>query len=260
MGNLGASGDPRSFEKRNRAADPAPFTVNGLTAEQAAAQQRQHPPMPAVAGQDDRPTVAHKLIEGVGADFDKHRQQVEAAAYDKRAGRWTKEPGDIRADVESFASKPEVQQQIQQAVQLVAGMRDEAQAEVDKVRNNLVPQRDTAAEIKAQRDWARAERLLDSAGSDGQRAAMAQQMLQQIADPAEFATAVEEFGPYLQAHGQPTQWLEQTITERIPALGEARQQLSRAERELAVAKFNADQQKRALARGDRAKHLVDKIG
>jgi hypothetical protein len=149
--------------------------------------------------------------------------------------------------------------QIDKAVELVTDWRDEKRAAVDKIRSGLIPERDTAAEIKAQRDWARSERLLDSAPSDGERAKMAQQMLEQISNPAEFATAVEEFGPYLKAHGLPTQWLEQTITERIPALGEARQQLSQAERELTKTKFNADQQRRMLAKGGRAKYLVERI-
>jgi hypothetical protein len=112
---------------------------------------------------------------------------------------------------------------------------------------------------KAQRDWARAERLLDSAGTGGERAAMAHQMLERIDNPAEFATTVEEFGPYRQTHGLPTQWLERTITERIPLWVKRGNTFRKPERELTKTRFNADQQKRALAQGGRVKHLVDHI-
>jgi len=162
------------------------FTINGIDAN--APLPPAPPPAPTVPGEDQRPTLAHKLIEGVGAQFGQHRKNVEDAAYDPRAGRWKREAGDVRADVEGFASKPEVQAQLEKAVELVADWRDEKRAKVDEIRNGLIPERDTAAEIKAQRDWSRAEKLLDSAGSDSERAMMARRMLEQTNNPAEFAT------------------------------------------------------------------------
>ena len=83
------------------------------------------------------------------------------------------EPQDHKAAIEDFARKPEVTQQLNQAVQLVADVRDEARAEVDKIRAGLIPQRDTAAELKAQRDWQRQKEYLDASANEAERVARA---------------------------------------------------------------------------------------
>jgi len=51
--------------------------------------------------------------------------------------------------------------------------------------------------------------------------------------------------------------LESAVAERVSPLAEARRRAAEAERRLTVTKFNADAQRRALARGSKASHLVD---
>ena len=88
MGNLGAAGDPREVYKRYQEQDqgPVPFTIGGKTPEQLdnEVQQRQQA---AATSQADPVVLAHKLIDGVGAAFDQHRQQVDEQVFDKRTGR-----------------------------------------------------------------------------------------------------------------------------------------------------------------------------
>jgi hypothetical protein len=139
----------------------------------------------------------------------------------------------------------------------VADVLTEAQTAEKVVRAALIPPKDTAGEIRAQRTWARQQALLDSAGNESQRVAMARQMVRETTDFGDFATAVEELAPYLKSHGQPTDWLESEIAQRIPAFAEAKQNVSKAERQLTVTKFNADSQRRALAKGATFGHLVD---
>jgi hypothetical protein len=192
---------------------------------------------------------AHKLIQDVGKGFDQHRESVDGQ-------RGWMSPEGMAAAVDSYGSRPEVQQQLDRAVDMVTAVRDEAQATVDSVRAALIPQRDMAGELRAQRDWARQQRLLDSAGNESRRVAMAQEMVRETTDPAQFATLIEEVQPYLASYGLPTGWLDGEIAQRVPALREAKRDLAQADKALTVTRFNVDQQRRALARGARAQHLV----
>jgi hypothetical protein len=101
------------------------------------------------------------MIDGVVKAFEQHRQDVDARSVNKDTGRPTIEPEDIQAEVNSFGNRPDVQEQLSKAAQLVADMRDEAKAEVNRISFELIPQRDLATEVRAQRDWARQVRLLD---------------------------------------------------------------------------------------------------
>ena len=206
---------------------------------------------------DDRVTLAHELIENVGDAFEQHRQQVDQAAYDERSGRWTKEPLDRQADVEDFARRPDVQAKLQKAVELAGDVVAEAQGRVSEVKATLIPERDMAGQVAAQRQWARSERLLDSAKTDGERAAMARKLLENASSPAELATLLEEVAPYMQAHGLPVSHLDQVVAQRVPELAYARQNLRQAEKYLTITKANAAQQQRMLQTGHRATHLVD---
>lgn len=212
------------------------------------------PPAPSVpvssVPADERIAQAYKAIQEVGTGFEEHRQDIEAQRGQLR-------PEAMRPMVEGYVNRPEVKAKFDQAVQLASDVVTEAQNEEKIIRAALVPPRDAAAETKAQRDWARAERRLDSAKTNTERAMLAQQMLEQISDPAEFATAIEEFEPYLRDHGLPTQLVETVIAKRVPALAEARAKVAKAERQLTVTKFNVDSQRRALAKGGTFGHLID---
>jgi chromosome segregation ATPase len=210
------------------------------------------PPTPASAPSvpaDERITQAYKTIQDVGESFEKHRQDIEAQ-------RGQLKPEAMRPMIESYVNRPEVKAKFDQAVQQVEDVLTEAQTEEKIIRTALVPPRDTAGEIRAQRIWARQQQLLDSAGNESQRVAMAREIVWETTDFADFATAVEELAPYLKSHGQPTDWLENEIAQRIPALAEAKQNVSKAERQLMRARADADMQKRALAKGHKAGHLV----
>ncbi|MGO8769511.1 hypothetical protein [Mycobacterium sp.] len=74
--------------------------------------------------------------------------------------------------------------QLDNAVGLVSELRDEAKAEADKIKASLVPPRDVAGELRAQRNWARQEKLLDAAKNQAQRVAIAQQLIKETSDPA----------------------------------------------------------------------------
>lgn len=78
-----------------------------------------------------------------------------------------------------------------------------------------------------------------------QRSAIAAQIIGEITDPAEFATAVEEIGPYLRAQGLPTDWIDDKITQRIPVLAQAKQRLTKADRAVIKTRFDASRQRRA---------------
>jgi hypothetical protein len=243
--------DPRDFYANRLDERPSPFRIVKRPPSQPAPKAPEQPPL------DERITLAHKLIEGAGAAFDQHCRNVDNEAMDQQTGRRVFDADEHKARVESFGSRDDVQAGLDQAVRLATEVRDEAQTAVNAIRAGLTPERDTAAELKAQRTWSRQQRLLDSAETDGQRASIAQQIISNTTDISEFATAVEEIAPYLAAHGQPTEWLEDKMAQRVPALSEAKNKLAAADSALTVTQFNANQQRRALSSGHRATQLVD---
>jgi hypothetical protein len=231
----------------NYDADHPVMTVEPISRPQPAPQ-----PAP-YQGRDPRIAQAYKQIQNVGAQFEQHRQQIEGRRAD-----YVDNLDRMRDDVNKFAYRPETQADLDGAVQLAATVRDEAVALKDTIRAAMIPARDAAGELRAQRQWARHEKLLDSAGSVGQRAALAQQIVASITDPGEFAAvACEELKPYLRTKGDPTEWLEDRISRRVPLYAEAVDRAAKAEKQLVTTRFNVDQQRRALAKGRAAGHLVD---
>ena len=107
--------------------------------------------------------------------------------------------------VESYGHRLDVLAQLDRAVGLTTAVRDEAQIRVSVVGAAMVPQRDTAWEIRAQRQWSRYEGLLESAtNTPARRVGTRDRGV--LADPREFATvACEELKPHLRSKGDLTE-------------------------------------------------------
>lgn len=225
--------------------DHPPLTIVGSSTPRPAPA-----PAPTASALDVRIAQAHKTIQQVGENFEDHRQAIEAQ-------RGVLRPEAMRPLVEGYVDQPEVKAALDGAVQQVADVLSEAQAEEKVIRAALIPPRDMAGQVEAQRTWARQKEYLDSSADGSERIARAREIIRGTPDLATFQTAVEEIIPNLRTNGLPTAWAEEEIAQRVPALAQARQKVADAEKQLTTTRFNAAEQKRALARGATFGHLVD---
>ena len=152
----------------------------------------------------------------------------------------------VREAVAGFASSQEALA-VDRAVDQVRQRRDGAQDQLDKVRQRLSPDGDTAAELRAGRFWSRTRGLLDSVDNSG-LLSRTQDLLAK-ASRTELGTLLQELAPYLISRGQTTDWLDSAVAEIAPEFGHAKKQLRTADQALQIAKFNANALHRAFREG-----------
>jgi len=141
------------------------------------------------------------------------------------------------------------------AVDQVRQRRDGAQEQLNKIRQELSPDGDTAAELRAGRFWNRTKGLLDSVDNSG-LLSRTQDLLAK-ASRTELGTLLQELAPYLISRGQTTDWLDSAVAEIAPEFGRAREQLRTADQALQIAKFNANALRRGFREGRLPSVIVD---
>ena len=114
----------------------------------------------------------------------------------------------------------------------VAKVRDRADAaskQVEKIRKDLSPFGDTAAELRAARYWDRTKPLLDNAkeGAFGRA-----QKLIASANREELGTLLQELPAYLEALGHPTDWIDTAVGQVVPEFAQATKQHQKARHHL----------------------------
>lgn len=178
---------------------------------------------------------AHSAVVHAGNEFQKH---VDAVQRD----RHHYSPDGFRSQITRFGDT-DAARAVDKAVEQVRARREQAQNELDKIRADLTPDGDTAAELRANRYWNRTKAVLDTLDS-GHLLRSAQDLVAK-AGTAELGTLLQELGPYFASRGKTTEWIEPTVAQVVPEFGRAREQLTKADQALQVTEFNA----KALRRG-----------
>lgn len=128
----------------------------------------------------------------------------------------------------------------------VRDQADKAGAQIEKIRRDLSPNGDTAAELRATRYWNRTKAVLDTAKEGAFGAA---QKLLATADREQLGTLLQELPSYLQAHGQTSDWLDTAVGQLIPEYAQATTRHKKARQALTIAERNAESLRRSFAQG-----------
>lgn len=190
---------------------------------------------------------AHNSIVGAASEFAKHVDEIQ------RERHHLTEDG-FRARIAAFAKTPPAAA-IEEAVSQVQKRAEEAATLVDKLRRDMSVPNDAAAEMRAGRVWARAQRMLDHTGNA--KVVSAAKALLDEADPADLGILCEELSPYLQSRGLPDKWVEAALGEVMPQYGAARVQRTKAEQARTVVEYNAKMLRKGFAEGRLPAVLAD---
>lgn len=123
---------------------------------------------------------------------------------------------------------------------------DQAQADYDKVRRELSPDGDTAAELRATRFWDRTKAVLDA--QDNAEVISKAQGLLTNALPAELGTLLQELESYCIARGVSTDWIEPAAAQASPQYARATAELNKAKQAAMFTMHNAARLRDAIAK------------
>ena len=198
--------------------------------------------------QDGTGTViekAHAAMLEAQSAFTRHLDSIRRDRYSNEG---------MREEIASFADT-HAAHSVDTAVEQVRQRRDQAQVHLDTIRQELSPDGDTAAELRAGRYWNRSKGLLDSADSS-QVLGRTKNLLAK-ATPAERGTLLQELASYLASRGVAADWIDSAVAEIVPEFGHAREQLRTADQALQIAKFNANALRRGFEIGRPPSAIVD---
>jgi hypothetical protein len=191
---------------------------------------------------------AHATMAHAKAQFEKHLDGIQRDRFSAEG---------LREQIANFADT-DAARAVNTAVEQVQQRRDQAQTQADKVRRDLSPSGDTAAELRAARYWNRTKGVLDTLDS-GQLLPTAQDLIAK-ADRTELGTLLQELPAYVQARGQTTEWLDPALAQVVPEFGRAREQLTKAEQALQITEHNANALRRGFTEGRPPTVLVEPGG
>lgn len=147
-------------------------------------------------------------------------------------------------DVLAQFEKTDSVKAFEKTVAQVQERRDQAAARMEHLKRELSPAGDTAAELRASRYWDRTKAVLDGAKEGA--FAKAQKLLA-TADRTELGTLLQELPAYLEAHGQPSDWIDAVVGQIIPEYGKAKRQLTNAEKVFQITEYNTQITRKYLA-------------
>jgi hypothetical protein len=174
--------------------------------------------------------------------FGRHAANVEAS-------RDLYSPQGRQRQLQAWGST-DAAKQVDAAEQAAEKYAADAAAERDRTRAELSPEGETAHdELKAQRNWARAQRALDAA-QGGNLAATAQRLIRD-AQPGELGTLLEELPAYLNSRGAQSNWIAPPLQQVAPEYAAANQDAANAQRALEITRHNARVIREAVASGRR---------
>lgn len=196
-------------------------------------------------------TVDGSVVEKANATFNHAKASFEKFLNDIPREHYS--PEGLRAQVAKFAST-DAAKAVEHAVESVRDRASKAAATVEKIRHDLSPNGDTAAELRAGRQWDRTKPLLDNAKEGA--FARAQKLIAS-ADREQLGVLLQELPAYLEAHGQPTDWIDATVGQAVPEYARAAGQLKKARQALTIAEHNATALRRSFDQGNAMAILVD---
>jgi hypothetical protein len=159
----------------------------------------------------------------------------------------------LTAQIKKFAAT-DAARAVDTAVANVRDRADAAAKQVEKIKRDLSPHGDTAAELRATRFWDRTQPLLDNAkeGAFGRA-----QKLIANANREELGTLLQELPAYLEALGQPANWIDTAVGQVVPEYGQATTKHKKAQQALTIAEYNAKSLRTSFDRGYSSSILTD---
>jgi hypothetical protein len=197
---------------------------------------------------DTVPQQAFSLIDGVNKALASHLDNIG------RQAEYLTDVGRGRA-VDSFGDS-HAAKGIDQAEEMTNEWVNSLVAHRDQIRASLTQPGDTAAELRNQRSWARHQRMLDNAADTGHIAAVAKSAIDR-ADREEIGLLAEELPSYLQSRGQPSDWINQALKQRVPELDTAERELAKALQIQKVLQYDVNTVKAGIRKGHAASALLD---
>jgi hypothetical protein len=197
---------------------------------------------------DTVPQQAFSLIDGANRALESHLDNV---------GRQAENLTDVgrgRA-IESFVGS-DAAKSVDHAEEMTNEWVNGLVARRDQIRASLTQRGDTAAELRNQRSWARHQRMLDNAADTGHIAAVAKSAIDR-ADREEIGLLAEELPSYLQSRGQPSDWINQALKQRVPELDTAERELAKALQIQKVLQYDVNTVKAGIRQGHAASALLD---
>ena len=159
----------------------------------------------------------------------------------------------LKAQIKKF-SDTDAARAVDAAVVNVRDRADKAGAQVEKIRRDLSPNGDTAAELRAARYWDRTKPLLDNAKEGA--FARAQKLIAN-ANREELGTLLQELPAYLEALGHPTDWIDTAVGQVVPEYAQATTKRQKARQALAITEYNAKSLRTSFDSGYSSSILAD---
>jgi hypothetical protein len=218
-------------------------TLNGVRWSAPEEDRVYTPPTP--PEQFESPRVTAHAINVDGSVIEKvHATQEHAkTSYEKFLNSIPREhysPEGLKDQISKFADTAAAKAAFA-GVAKVEALVGDAAAQVDKIRKQLSPDGDVAAELRAGRYWDRTRSLLDNAKEGA--FAKAQQLIAN-ADRTELGTLLQELPAYLQARGVTSDWIEAAVGRAVPEYALATERFHRAQQAQTVARSNAESLRR----------------
>jgi len=190
---------------------------------------------------------AHAAITHAQSEFRKHIEATDA-------GKGNFSPEGYQAQIAAFQNTAAARA-VDTALESVTAHRDAAAAQVAKVKRDLSPNGDTAAELRANRYRDRVIRRLD-VKDPGQLFNAANEELAG-ATREELGTLLQELPSYLQSRGVTTDWIDAAVAQVVPEFAAARAELKKAESAFLITRQNVGFVKQGFANGRPVTVLAD---
>jgi hypothetical protein len=159
----------------------------------------------------------------------------------------------LKAQIAKFA-ETDAAKAVDTAVDSFRGLEEAAGKQVEKIRRDLSPDGDTASELRAIRFWDRTKPVLDNAKEGALGRA---QKLITNANREELGTLLQELPAYLEALGQPTDWIDAAVGQAVPEYDNAIKRHQKAKQAHTIAKYNALSLRKAFAEGRSGSIITD---
>ena len=177
---------------------------------------------------DARPiAAASALLKDAAKKFERHLASIDPAPYT---------PSGLKGQISAFAESPAMRQ-VDEAVEIATQREADAEAHVAEIVAGLSPKGDVAEELRANRAWDRAARQLDAVPDN--RVAETARKLIDAADPTELAVLLQELPSLLASKNQASDWIEQVVGEKVPALAAAQRKLKLARQAKQLVDFDS---------------------
>lgn len=196
-------------------------------------------------------TVEGTVTEQAHATFTNAKTSFERFLNDIPREHYS--PDGLKAQIAKF-SDTIAAKAVDAAVDSVRDRADKASTQLEKIRRDLSPNGDTAAELRAGRYWDRTKPLLDNAKEGA--LAKAQNLIT-TADREQLGVLLQELPAYLEARNYPTEWIDAAIGQAVPEYAQAAARNKKAQQALTIAQYNATSLRESFANGYSSGFITD---